>query len=149
MLLMKKTLLTLCVTMLVAVSLLATACLPASASINVTQEDMEQAAEDDNGQLPEISVTIASDGELTVTLYSQLGAGMRWAAEIKDTGILKTADYDYISDAPENTVGGPGREVWTFKALSEGVTTLILTYSSVADGGTQNINTLEIVVKVK
>ena len=79
-------------------------------------------------------VEIAADGSLTVTLESNRTTGFQWElTSISDQAVLEKVDQKYV--APEATqngaplVGAPGEEVWTFKALQKGESTISMGYS--------------------
>jgi len=79
-------------------------------------------------------VEIAADGLLTVTLESNQTTGFQWElTSISDQAVLEKVDQKYM--APEATqngaplVGAPGEEVWTFKALQKGESTISMGYS--------------------
>ncbi|MBA7577302.1 hypothetical protein ES708_19149 [subsurface metagenome] len=68
--------------------------------------------------------------ELTVTLGSNPTTGFRWSefAEISDETIVQQTSHTFVG--PETTAPGtPGEEVWTFKALKKGTTTISMEYS--------------------
>ncbi|MFC1865367.1 protease inhibitor I42 family protein [Chloroflexota bacterium] len=116
----------------------------------VTKDDMQQAISDIGIIFRQI--TVRSGDPFTVSLYAHLGAGMRWSYEDDTKGVVRPDSVrKLIPDAPPTPiiVGGPGKEVWKFRALDEGKVTITMTYSSMADGGIQNVNILELVVEVK
>lgn len=93
-------------------------------------------------------IAVNSGDSFTATLYAHLGAGMRWSYSVDIPGVLRPdGSRELIYDNPYG-FGGPGKEVWTFKALGEGIATITMTYSFAFGGGSQNINTLEVVVEV-
>jgi len=124
----------------------------AEPDVIVTQEDLEQAAATNNGIIFR-QITVRSGDLFTISLYAHLGAGMRWSYEDDTKGVVRPDSIRrLIPDAPPSTpiiVGGPGKEVWKFRALDEGKVTITMTYSSMADGGIQNVNTLKLVVEVR
>jgi inhibitor of cysteine peptidase len=80
---------------------------------------------------PHIDVVMSTvlGGELTVTLGSNPTTGYQWSedAEISDESIVGQTNHEFI--APEtDEPGTPGEEVWTFKALKRGTTTILLEY---------------------
>jgi inhibitor of cysteine peptidase len=79
-------------------------------------------------------VEIASGGTLTVTLESNSSTGFQWSLiSISDQAVLEKVDQKYVApEAPQNggtLVGAPGEEVWTFKALQKGKSTISMGYS--------------------
>ncbi|MBA7647795.1 hypothetical protein ES703_55574 [subsurface metagenome] len=83
--------------------------------------------ESHNGKKVEIAVA----GTLTVTLESNPTTGFQWSesADISDQTVLEQVDHQFVSP-PEDTgmVGAPGKEVWTFKALKKGSSTISMEY---------------------
>ncbi len=143
---MKKSLIALIAIILVVTLIATTSCLPTVVNIAITEDDMEQAYATNDGIISR-QITVNSGDSFTVTLYAHFGAGLRWSAGVEDTSVVRSKEHRIISDDPPGTVGGPGTEVWTFKALNTGVVTITMTYSAGPDG-IQNVNTLELVVEV-
>ena len=84
-----------------------------------------------SGKQVEISV-----GEsLIVTLASNASTGFSWRlAENSDEVELQQSGHEYI--APKSTLlGASGKEVWTFKAIEKGTSTIRLEYSRPWEGG--------------
>ena len=71
--------------------------------------------------------------ELTVTLGSNPTTGFRWSefAEISDETIVQQTSHKYVGKEYEvpPPPGTSGEEVWTFKALKKGTTTISMEYS--------------------
>ncbi len=81
---------------------------------------------------PHIDVVMSTvlGGELTITLGSNPTTGYQWTedAEISDASIVKQVSHEFVG--PDTDVPGtPGEEVWVFKALKRGTTTILLEYS--------------------
>ena len=74
---------------------------------------------------------IAADGTLTVTLCSNPTTGFQWSesAQISDTTVLQQTDHKFVSPEDTGVVGAAGKEVWTFKALKQGTSTVYMEYS--------------------
>ena len=99
-------------------------------------------------------VPIAVGGLLTVTLESNASTGFQWELkEISDETVLKQVDDKYegasakSNDAPP-TVGAPGKEIWTFKALEKGKSTVSMKYSQPWEGGEKAAETFDLTVVV-
>lgn len=102
--------------------------------------------ESHNGKKVEIAVA----GALTVTLESNPTTGFQWElASISDQAVLEKQSNTF--EAPEDTgmVGAPGKEVWTFKALKKGSSTISMEYSQPWEGGTKAAETFSLTVVVK
>ncbi len=71
--------------------------------------------------------------ELTVTLGSNPTTGFGWSefAEISDETIVQQTSHKYVGKEYEEPPppGTSGEEVWTFKALKKGTTTISIEYS--------------------
>jgi len=121
----------------VAISLCLSACSPASkqVSVNVSWDDFMK--------LQHISqeVEVLVDGSLTITLYSCPSEGRQWSeAQISDQTVLREVDHKY--EPPPEAIGcmppppgTPGQEVWTFKALEKGMSTISMEYTHPWEGG--------------
>jgi predicted secreted protein len=90
---------------------------------------------------------------LVVTLCSNPTTGFQWPekAQISDTTVLEQKDHKFIgpeSEAPPPP-GTPGQEVWTFKTLKEGSSTIFFEYSRPWEGGEKGewILTVDVIVK--
>jgi len=68
--------------------------------------------------------------DLTVTLGSNPTTGFMWSefAEISDGSVIKQVSHMFAGPGT-NVPGAPGEEVWTFKALKKGTTTISMEYS--------------------
>ena len=69
--------------------------------------------------------------ELTVTLGSNPTTGFRWCeeAEISDESVIKQVSHKFVGPGIDKPPGTSGEEVWTFKALKKGTTTISMEYS--------------------
>ncbi len=74
-------------------------------------------------------VTLVVGGTLTVTLESNITTGYSWNenANIGDKTAMQQTDHKYQTPATP-VPGAGGKEVWTFKALNTGKSTLSLEY---------------------
>ncbi|MCJ7516328.1 MAG: protease inhibitor I42 family protein [Dehalococcoidia bacterium] len=113
-------------------SLWLTACAPsAGTSVNVTCDDF-------NTQ-PSASkqVAVATGNTFTVTLCSNATTGFKWseAAQISDQTVVQQTGHEFIAPQGTGMVGAPGSEVWTFKALKKGTSTINMEYSRPWEGG--------------
>ena len=132
---MKAKLILMCI--MVAIPLCLLACLPApkQVSVNVSRDDFNK--EQHFSQ----EVEVAVDGSLTLTLYSCPSEGRQWSepAQISDQTVLQQTDHKFVMPEAEGDMppppGTPGQEVWTFKALKEGKSTISMEYTHPWEGG--------------
>lgn len=129
----------------------AVACSPAEASpaaeasIDVSIDEFEQASSITR------EVTVAEGGTLTVSLGSNPTTGFTWdqAAQIADPTILQQTGSELLPAEGQGLVGAPGTQVWTFKALAKGTTTVAMEYSRPWEGGEKGVWTFDLTVTVK
>jgi inhibitor of cysteine peptidase len=87
-------------------------------------------------------------------LRSNPSTDLRWAelAEISDPTVVEKVDHKYVPPLKNGGLplrGPPGEEVWTFKALKEGKSTLSMEYGQPWKGGTKADWTFVLTVVVK
>jgi len=98
-------------------------------------------------------VEVAVGDSLIVTLCSNPTTGFLWSesAQIGDRTVLQQTDHKF--EAPKTTEppieGAPGKEVWTFKALNPGTSTISMEYSRPWEGGEKGAWTFVLTVVVK
>jgi inhibitor of cysteine peptidase len=77
-------------------------------------------------------IEVTAGKEFTISLDSNRSTGFGWQlAKPLDKTIVKSVKNDYqdVPRDPDNPiVGSPGKEVWTFKALKSGKTTIEFKY---------------------
>jgi inhibitor of cysteine peptidase len=97
------------------------------------------------------NVELAAGGMLTVTLGSNPTTGFSWGdtAQVADASILEQMSYELVGPEDSSVVGAGGSEVWVFKALKSGTTTVSFAYSRPWEGGEKDVWTLDLTVKVK
>ena len=136
------------------VLLSATACAAASAgtAAGPNREATISVSEDEFGQSQHIEkqVEIAKGGTLVVTLSSNGTTGFSWDenAGIADTAIVEQLKHRFI-EPDSKSLGAPGKEQWTFKAINTGTTTVHLEYSRPWEGGEKGVWTFDMTVTVK
>ena len=92
---------------------------------------------------------IAVGGTLMVTLDSNQTTGYSWELkEIGDTSILQKTDNKYVAPT-SGLMGAGGKEVWNFKALKAGNTTLSMGYSQPWAGGQKDAKSFDLTIVVK
>ena len=146
---MKSKLILMCA--VVAISLCLFACLPAPKQVSV------EVSCDDFMKLKHISqeVEVAVDDSFTVTLCSNPTTGFLWSesAQISDQTVLQQTGHEFVppeakGDKPP-APGTAGKEIWTFKALKKGKSTISMEYSRPWEGGEKAEWTFALTVVVK
>ena len=88
-----------------------------------------------------------------VKLCSNPTTGFQWSekAQTSDTVVLEQEDHKFIGpeSEPPPPPGTPGQEVWTFKALKEGSSTIFFEYGRPWEGGEKGEWTCTVNVVVK
>ncbi len=120
------------------------------------------AASGDGDKAPQLFDFYASDAGkevevdvgslLTVTLESNVTTGFQWQlANNSDDTVLELVgnEYEDPQGAGSEAIGAGGDEVWKFKAVETGKTTLVLQYNQPWPGGmkTDKSFTLTVVVR--
>jgi len=121
---------------MVVISLCLLACSPSAkqVSVNISWDDFKK----DQHIRREVAVT--TNGSLTVTLYSNPTEGRQWSeAQISDQTVIEQADRKFVppedlDDRPPPP-GSPGKEVWTFRTLKKGMSTISMEYTHPWEGG--------------
>lgn len=74
---------------------------------------------------------------VVVTLGSNPTTGFKWPdiAQISNEGILKQTDHKFVSPEQTGVVGASGKDIWMFKAIKKGTTTISMDYSRPGEGG--------------
>ncbi len=87
--------------------------------------------------------------EFTIRLQSNATTGYKWQfAKPPDENFLKLLRSDYKHPASK-LVGAGGEEIWTFKALTEGKTTIELNYVRPWEKDTKPAQSTNFVVVIK
>jgi inhibitor of cysteine peptidase len=117
---------------------------PKEASVEVSIDDFM--SQKNIGQQVEVPV----GGSLKVTLGSNRTTGFQWELTgIADPAVLQQdGESEYLSPAG-SVVGAGGREVWHFKALKSGTTTISMSYNRPWEGGEKGEWTYNLTVTVK
>jgi inhibitor of cysteine peptidase len=117
-----------------------------SAAVSVSYDDFQK----QNSIVRDISAGVGET--ITVTLFSNATTGYKWEAnaKISDPQVLQQVDQKYV--APGNTdgkVGVGGSEVWSFKALKAGTSTISTEYGQPWEKGTKGTWSFKLNVTVK
>ncbi|MBC8476991.1 MAG: DUF4382 domain-containing protein [Dehalococcoidia bacterium] len=108
----------------------------------------ELSSENHTSREAEVSVS----GLLKVTLCSNPTTGFQWSetANISDTAILEQVSHKYVPpQSAQPQAGASGQEVWVFRALEAGTTTVYMEYSRPWQGGEKGVWTFELTVTVE
>jgi inhibitor of cysteine peptidase len=96
-------------------------------------------------------VELGVGSSLIVTMESNPSStGFQWELTvISDETVLQKVDQKYEPPEPGGMVGAPGKEIWTFKGLKKGKSSILMGYSQPWEGGTKAVETFELTVVVK
>ncbi len=98
-------------------------------------------------------VRISPSTSLKVTLESNPTTGFEWElVQISDANVLEKSSNKYVGDFHlfgSGMVGAGGKEVWTFKALEKGHSTLYMEYSQPWDKGSKGAEKFSLTVVVE
>lgn len=95
-------------------------------------------------------ITLAAGDVLTLTLDSNTGStGFSWTnASIGNSSIVKENSRDY-QPPDSNLIGASGQDIWTFKALEKGTSTISMNYTRPWETGAEPAATFNVTVIVK
>jgi inhibitor of cysteine peptidase len=120
------------------------ACAPSTGGVQVSCDDFSKTNDMTK------SLEVKAGDTFTVTLCSNATTGYQWTenAVIGDKTIVEQTKHEFV--APDSDLmGAPGNEVWTFKALKAGTTTVAMDYSRDWEGGEKGEWTFKLNVIVK
>ena len=107
---------------------------------------------DDFGAQPNVTrqMTAAAGNLFTVTLCSNATTGYKWSesAQISDPTVVQQMSHVAVGPQATDLIGAPGTEVWTFKALKKGASTISMDYSRPWEGGEKGTWTFTLNVTV-
>jgi inhibitor of cysteine peptidase len=81
---------------------------------------------------------------LSVTLPSDARTGHSWSSWVSDESILQQSEHEYIGQ-----VGAGGKEIWTFKALTEGTCTIEMEYRPPQEEDATPAQTFDLTVNIQ
>jgi len=138
---MKSKLILTCVMVAILLSLLGCSW---GASVNVSCDEFYEQ------QHISKEVEVAAGDSFTVTLCSNPTTGFEWEpARISDQTVFQETDHEFVPSQAKGVEGAPGKEVWTFKALKKGTSTVSMEYSRPWAGGEKGAWTFVLTVIVK
>ncbi|MFC2033282.1 protease inhibitor I42 family protein [Chloroflexota bacterium] len=139
----------------VGILLLSLICIPLVACTAPSQEAWVEVSCDefyDNHNINTI-LEVQVGETFDVKLCSNPSTGFQWSedSQISDTIVLKQESHEFIGpeSEPPPPPGTPGQEIWSFKALKKGSSTIYLEYSRPWEGGEKSEWTLAVDVTVK
>ncbi|MFC1902162.1 protease inhibitor I42 family protein [Chloroflexota bacterium] len=132
---------------IVSILLVACAALGQKAWVEVSSDEFN-----DNHHINQV-LEVQTGETFDVKLGSNPTTGFQWSeeAQISDTAIAIQEGHEFIGpeSEPPPPPGTPGQEVWTFKALKKGSSTIYLEYSRPWEGGEKGEWTCTVNVIVK
>jgi inhibitor of cysteine peptidase len=145
---MKAKLILMCTAVSVSLCLLACAPTPKQEAVNVSCDDFTQA------HFMSEALEVTAGESFTVTLCSNPTTGFQWsAAQISQQAVIEQTDHQFTppsyQDGSPPAPGSPGQEVWTFKALKPGESTISMEYDQPWEGGMKSAWTFALTVVVK
>jgi len=144
---MKLKLTLICAVVAMLVFLFACAPAPKQASVEVSCDDFYK----QNAISKEVKVP--ADSSLTVTLCSNPTTGFQWSesAQISAPAVLQQTEHQFVGpeSEPPPPPGTPSQEIWTFKALNKGTSTISLEYSRPWEGGEKGTWTFVLIVVIE
>jgi predicted secreted protein len=133
--------------MVIALSMSLFACFPISKGVfvDISCDDFT------NNNHIRSTVQVGIGNTITVTLCSNPTTGFQWSetAEISTSGILEQVNHEFVPPEQTGVTGGYGQEVWTFKALKQGTSTISIEYSRPWEGGEKGEWTYALTVTVE
>ena len=91
---------------------------------------------------------VPAGSSFTLTLCSNPSTGFQWEEPEVTGDAVELVDHEFVAPSTDK-VGAPGQEVWTFKALNKGRSTVSLAYSRPWEGGEKGEWKFELAVVVK
>jgi inhibitor of cysteine peptidase len=76
------------------------------------------------------ATSVDVDDIVVVILGSNPTTGFSWPdiAQISDSGVLKQTEHQFIPPGQTGVVGASGKDTWSFKAIKNGTTTILMDY---------------------
>jgi inhibitor of cysteine peptidase len=82
-------------------------------------------------------VDVSPGDSVVVALCANPSTGFQWSesAVMSDDTVVRQVSHKHVPAKGDDTVGSAGREVWTFKALSSGTSSISMQYEQPWEGG--------------
>ena len=98
---------------------------------------------------PNKPIEVATGQEFSIILGANRTVGYRWdIAKPLDRGVVKPVRSDYKIENGGKAAAG-GKEVWTFKAIGEGKTKIMMKYMRPQEKNTSGVKTVTFDIVVK
>ena len=96
-------------------------------------------------------VQVGVGNTIKVTLCSNPTTGFQWSetAEISAPGVLEQVKHEFVPPEQTGVTGAAGKEVWTFRALEKGTSTVSMEYSQPWEGGQKEEWTYTLTVTIE
>ena len=96
-------------------------------------------------------VEIPHPSSQIVILCANPTTGFQWteSAQISDEAVIYQYEHNFVPPDEEEVFGAPGKDVWTFKTLKQGTSTISMDYSRPWEGGEQKEWTFTLLITVK
>mgnify|MGYP000048467396 CR=1 FL=1 len=96
------------------------------------------------------SINLKAGDTVVIKLESNPTTGYSWILDEKtDTSIVSAADSEYVQSVKdEELVGAGGHEIFTFKAISKGKTSIVLNYERSWEEDEEPLEIFEIDISV-
>jgi inhibitor of cysteine peptidase len=127
-----KKLILMCAMLTMLACLCACSLAPTDVSVDVSCDEFQQS------QHMSREVEVPVGASLKVTLCANPTTGFEWEeASISDPAVLEQVGREFVGpeSEPPPPPGTPGQEVWTFKTLKTGESTMSVDYSRPWEGG--------------
>ena len=96
---------------------------------------------------PAKAIEVAAGSEFTITVQTGRSSNLHWeVAEALDTNVVQYVWKDHVSDKPLDP-NSTGRDIWRFKAVAPGKTTITLGYYPGESADTSRKEVFTVVVK--
>ncbi len=96
---------------------------------------------------PAKPIEVAAGSEFTITVQTGTSSTYHWeVAEALDTNVVQYVWKDHVSDQPLDA-NSTGRDIWRFKAVAPGKTTITLGYYPGESADTSRKEAFTVVVK--
>ena len=97
---------------------------------------------------PTKNIEVTAGSDFTITVRTSRSPELHWElSEALETNIVDYVWKDHIPDDPSNPTNSSGKDVWRFKAVGPGTTTIVLGYYKNMESTTTQTFAFTVVVK--